>query len=416
MTSSWDVVVVGGGQAGAQTAIELRERGFGGSIAVIERQRHMPYARPPLSKEFLAGRVDAASLYFRSDEYWERQSIDFLLSTIVREVHPERHVITVSSGREIGYGRLVWAAGGRPRQLQSSWTGLTQVTNVSVLDEVTAMQASLIQSSHVVVVGGGYIGLEAAAALRSLGHSVTVVEIGARLLARVTGPVISKYFELLHRDAGVQLRLDVQVTDIVGNNRYGLSVRLSDESVIAADAVILGVGVEPNVEPLRAAGAHLSRAIEVDAYGMTSLGHVYAAGDCVCFVNPYTAGRRVCVESVQNATDLARTVAAAIAGSPEPYLKLPWFWSHQYATKFNSAGLSAGHDRALVRGDADNGSFSVLYLQGRRLLAIDTVNHTRDYVHGRWLLEHGGLTISDAMLTDLSVPLKTCLSSLPTAV
>jgi 3-phenylpropionate/trans-cinnamate dioxygenase ferredoxin reductase subunit len=401
----FDVAIVGAGHGGAQAAMQLRQLGFEGSIGLIGAEPELPYERPPLSKEYLVGEKPFERMLIRPEGFWTERRIALLPRTRVTEVDPAARTVTADGGERIGYGALVWAAGGVPRRLQCEGGGLPGVHVVRCKAEVDAIRGELPQVRRVAVVGGGYIGLEAAAAMRKLGKEVVLVEALDRVLARVAGPAISRFYEAEHRARGVDLRLGAAVAHIEGRNGRTAGVTLQDGETLPADIVIVGIGIEAAVAPLLAAGAAGGNGVEVDPFCRTSLPDVYAVGDCAAHENRWAGGLRLRLESVQNAHDQATCAARAIAGRPEPYEAMPWFWSNQYDLKLQSVGLSVGHDVAIVRGDPASRSFSALYLLEGRVIALDCVNATRDYVQGRKLIETGAVP-DPAALADPGVPLR----------
>lgn len=408
----YDVVIVGAGHGGAQCAIALRQRGFAGSIAMIGLEPEPPYERPALSKEYLAGEKSFERLYIRPAVFWQNKSVAMELGFAVTAVDPSRGLLTLSDGRSIGYSKLVWATGGQPRRLTCSGANLEGVHTVRSRADCDQLMREIDEGARTfVVIGGGYIGLEAAAVLRKLGCRVTLLEALPRVLARVAGPELSSFYEQQHRDQGVDLRTGVAVDCLVGNKRVD-GVRLADGSVLPADAVIVGIGIVPSVEPLLVAGAAGSNGVDVDEYCRTSLANIYAIGDCAAFANVHAGGLRMRVESVQNANDQASCVARDIVGDALPYAAFPWFWSNQYDLKLQTAGLSVGYDRSLIRGDLATRSFSVLYFKVDHLIAIDAVNSVKDYVQGRKLIE-AGISLNPGVLADASVPLSHHTSTSP---
>ncbi|HCB74858.1 MAG TPA: pyridine nucleotide-disulfide oxidoreductase [Sphingomonas bacterium] len=409
---AYDVVIVGAGHGGAQCAIALRQQGFGGSIAMIGREPELPYERPPLSKEYFAREKSFERLYIRPAAFWADKAVEMLLGVAVTAVDPAAKRLTLSDGRSIGYGTLVWATGGEPRRLTCSGATLAGVHAVRTRADCDQLMGEIDGGArNIVVIGGGYIGLEAAAVLTKLGCRVTLLEALARVLARVAGPELSTFYEAEHRAHGVDLRTGGAVDCLVGTGRVD-GVKLADGSILPADAVIVGIGIVPAVEPLLAAGAAGSNGVDVDDHCRTSLPDIYAIGDCAAFENVHAGGIRIRVESVQNANDQATCVARAITGDPQPYAAFPWFWSNQYDLKLQTAGLSVGHDRAVLRGDPAARSFAVAYLKDGRLIAIDAVNSVKDYVQGRKLIEAGARP-DPAALADTAVPLKQLLAAAP---
>lgn len=409
MKASYDVLIVGSGHAGAQAAITLRQLKFAGSIAMLSAEAEPPYERPPLSKDYLAGDKAFERILIRPHAFWAEREIDLLFGQEVIEVDPAAHSVTCASGVRFGYAKLIWAAGGSPRRLSCGGHDLAGVHSVRCRADVDAMIAELPATRRVAVIGGGYIGLEAAAVLTKLGKQVTVLEAQDRVLARVAGAPLSRFFEAEHCAHGVDIRLGVTVECIEGEDR-ARGVRLADGAVLPADMVIVGIGIAPAVAPLLAANAAGGDGVDVDEHARTSLPDIYAAGDCAAHCNRFAAGARIRLESVQNANDQASAGARHIAGQPQAYDALPWFWSNQYNIKLQTIGLSAGHDDLIVRGDPGARSFSVVYLRGGEVIALDCVNATRDYVQGRALIG-APLSFEAARLADAGVPLKALLAA-----
>jgi len=401
-----DVVIVGAGHGGAQVALALRTNGFEGSILMIGRESEPPYERPPLSKEYLARDKAFERLYIRPPQFWVDKNVTLQLGTEVTVVDAGTHQVTLGDGSAVTYGKLIWAAGGDPRKLTCAGADLGGVHAVRTREDVDRLMGELdAGAKKVVVIGGGYIGLEAAAVLTKLGCAVTLLEALPRILARVAGPDISSFYEADHRAHGVDLRTNVSVDSLVGDGGKVTGVKLADGSVIPAHIVIVGIGIIPSVAPLLAAGAEGANGVNVDDHCLTSLPDVYAIGDCAAFACAYAEGAVMRVESVQNANDMGTSVAKAICGDPQPYHAFPWFWSNQYDLKLQTAGLSVGYDQTVLRGDPATRAFSVLYLKEGRLIALDCVNVIKDYVQGRKLIEAGAV-IDPAKLADTSVPLK----------
>jgi 3-phenylpropionate/trans-cinnamate dioxygenase ferredoxin reductase component len=400
-----DIVIVGAGHAGAQAAIQLRQLGFAGSIALVGAEAEPPYERPPLSKEYLAGEKEFARMLVRPEAFWAERGIDLVPGTAVTALDPAARLLTAEGGARFGYGALIWAAGGTPRRLGCEGGELAGIHVVRSKSDVDSIRAGLGGVRRVAVVGGGYIGLETAAVLRKLGKEVVLLEALDCVLARVAGPEISRFYEAEHRAHGVDVRLGAFVAAILGEQGRMGGLRLRDGATIDAQMVIVGIGVDAAVAPLLAAGAAGANGVDVDAFCRTSLPDVYAVGDCAAHQNNFAGGRRLRLESVQNAHDQAATAARAIVGRPEPYEALPWFWSNQYDLRLQTVGLSVGHDSTVVRGRPEDRSFSVIYLREGRVVALDCVNATKDYVQGRKLILEGKKVAADR-LGDSSVPLK----------
>jgi 3-phenylpropionate/trans-cinnamate dioxygenase ferredoxin reductase subunit len=408
-TDRADVVIVGAGHGGAQAAIALRQQGFDGSILMVGRDREPPYERPPLSKEYLAREKEFERIYIRPPHFWGERGVELKLGAYVGEVDPAAHEIGLGDGSRIGYGKLIWAAGGDPRRLSCAGGDLNGVHAVRDRADVDRIMGELANGAkRVVVVGGGYIGLEAAAVLTKLGCQVTLLEALPRVLARVAGEELSEFYQAEHVAHGVDLRLRAMVDRLEGENGWVRRVRLADGGEIACDMVVVGIGIVPTVGPLIAAGAAGANGVDVDEFCRTSLDDIYAIGDCAAHASAWANGAVIRLESVQNANDMATTVAKHICGTEEPYRAFPWFWSNQYDLKLQTAGLSLGFDQAVVRGDAAARKFSVVYLREGRPIAIDCVNNTKDYVQGRKLIE-ARREFDRALLADAEVPLKELL-------
>ena len=400
-----DVIIVGAGHGGAQAAIALRQAGFAGSVCVIGREPELPYERPPLSKEYLAKDKPFERLLIRPATFWEEKQVEMKLGVEVQSVDPVAQTVSLSDGTSMGYGDLIWAGGGDPRKLNCPGSDLKGVHGVRNREDADAIMAELEGVSQVVVIGGGYIGLEAAAVLTKLGKPVTLLEALPRVLARVAGEELSAFYEAEHRAHGVDLRTGVGVSALVGENGQVSGVTLADGTTLPAQMVIVGIGIIPSVGPLAAAGAAGTNGISVDAHCRTSLPHIYAIGDCASHANGFAEGAEIRLESVQNANDQATIAAKAICGELLPYKAMPWFWSNQYDLRLQTVGLSTGHDLAVTRGDPATRSFTIVYLKGGKVIALDCVNSVKDYVQGRKLVEAGAVIAAD-LLADASTPLK----------
>lgn len=403
--SSYDVVIVGAGHGGAQAAIALRQAKVDGTIAVIGAEPELPYERPPLSKEYLAGDKTFDRLLIRPESFWQERDVAMLLGREVTAVDPAAHTLTTADGETIGYGHLIWATGGSPRRLSCAGNDLAGVHTVRTRADADRMMAELPGVTQAVVIGGGYIGLEAAAVLAKFGKHVVLLEALDRVLARVAGPDLSRFYEAEHRAHGVDVRLGAAVDCIVGEDGKACGVRLADGSVIPAQLVIVGIGIVPAVEPLLAAGAVGGNGVAVDAQCRSSLADVFAIGDCALHANGFADGAEIRLESVQNANDQANVVAKTIAGQHAAYHAVPWFWSNQYDLKLQTVGLSIGHHATVLRGDPATRSFSIVYLKAGRVIALDCVNAVKDYVQGRKLVETAA-TPDPARLADPATPLK----------
>ena len=365
----YDVLIVGAGHGGAQAAIALRQAKYEGSIALLGDEPDPPYERPPLSKEYLSGEKPFERLLIRPASFWPEREIALLPGRRVVEVEPGAHRVRCDDGSTLHYRHLVWATGGAPRRLVWSGHDLHGVHALRTRADADRMRAEIEATRTAVVIGGGYIGLEAAAVLAKAGKKVILFEALDRVLARVAG------------------------------------VRLADGEVLPCEMVIVGIGILPAVEPLLAAGAEGGNGVAVDAQCRTSLADIFAIGDCALHANRFAGGTKLRIESVQNASDQANVVAKILTGGEASYDAVPWFWSNQYDLRLQTVGLSIGHDQAILRGEPASRSFSIVYLKAGRVIALDCVNATRDYVQGRRLVVEG-LAIDPARLADTSVPLK----------
>ena len=402
----YDVLIVGTGHGGAQTAAVLRQAKFDGTVAMIGEEAHLPYERPALSKEYLAGAKPFDRLLIRPAAFWEERGIDMLLGQRVAAVESGRHLVRTDQGKEFGYCSLVWAAGGSPRRLTCRGHGLPRVHVVRNRADVDRMTGELSQTERVVVIGAGYIGLESAAVLSTLGKHVTVLEAQGRVLARVAGEVLSRFYEAEHRKHGVEVYTGVTVMGIEERDGAACGVRLADGIILPADMVVVGIGIEPAAGPLLQAGAAAGAGgIEVDEYCRTALPDVFAVGDCAAHRSRHTNGALIRIESVQNASDQATTVANYLAGQRAPYDALPWFWSNQYDLRLQTVGLSVGYDEEILRGDPAARSFSVIYRRGGQVIALDCVNAPRDWVQGRALLQAPGV-LDTARLANTGIALR----------
>ncbi|MFN4135020.1 MAG: NAD(P)/FAD-dependent oxidoreductase [Novosphingobium sp.] len=401
-----DVIIVGAGHGGAQAAIALRQNGFEGRILVIGREPEIPYERPPLSKEYLAREKTFERICIRPAQFWLDKGVEMRLGAEVVSLDPAAHTVTLADGGQVAYGRLIWATGGDPRRLSCAGADLGGVHAVRTREDADRLMAELDAGARrAVVIGGGYIGLEAAAVLTKFDVHVTLLEALPRVLARVAGEALSQFYEAEHRAHGVDLRTSAAMDSIVGENGRVTGVKMQDGEVLPADIVIVGIGIVPCVGPLLQAGAAGGNGVDVDEYCRTSLADVHAIGDCAAHANAFADGAVIRLESVQNANDMANTVAKAICGNPVPYAATPWFWSNQYDLKLQTVGLSTGHDQAVLRGDPAARSFSVVYLRAGKVVALDCVNMVKDYVQGKKLVE-ARAQIAPELLADVSIPLK----------
>ncbi|MFH5824600.1 NAD(P)/FAD-dependent oxidoreductase [Georgenia sp. AZ-5] len=397
------MLIVGAGHAGAHAAIKLRELNYAGSIGLLSDEAAHPYERPPLTKGFFNGKVTLGDLLIRPEPYWAENGIEVLLEHRVTALDPAAHVVTTSRGTHITYGHLVWAAGAAPIKVPIPGADLPGVHFLRSLADAQRFGPELRPGARIVVIGGGYIGLEVASSCVTAGASAAVLESRSRLLSRVTGTELSERLLRLHRDRGVQVELDAQVVEVLERDGRASGVLLADGRTIDADSVLMAVGVAPNTAVLAAAGAECSNGVDIDAHCRTSLADVYAVGDCANF--PYQ-GVRTRLESVQNAAAQGAHVAALLAGDTSAYSLEPYFWSDQFDARIKTVGLVRDYDDQVVRCGRDEGSFSVVYLKDGRVQAVDTVNAMKDYVDARKLLGH---KVSPELIRDSSIRLREAL-------
>ena len=401
----FDLVIVGSGHGGAQAAIALRQLGFGGSIAMVSRDPEPPYERPPLSKEYLAGEKPFERMLIRPAAFWQERRVELRPGQAVAAVDAASKRLEMASGSRLGYGTLIWAAGGRPHRLSCEGGDLEGIHVIRSRADVDSLRADLEGAERVVVVGGGYIGLEAAAVLRKLGKSVVLLEAADRVLSRVAGEPLSRFYEARHRGHGVDLRTRARVEALLGRGGRVAGVRLEGGESLPAELVIVAIGIAAEAGALLAAGAAGGDGVEVDEHCRTSLPDIFAVGDCAGQVSRFAGGTRVRLESVQNAHDQATTAARFVAGAPQPHDAVPWFWSNQYDLRLQTVGLFRDHDDLVVRGEPESGSFSIVYLRRGRVIALDCVNSVRDYAQGRKLVLAGAAP-ERHKLADAGIPLK----------
>lgn len=403
MAGYFDVVIVGASHAGAHVASTLRDRGFNGSLVVIGEEPVLPYDRPSLSKSYMLGSITIESILLRDAGYWRENHIDLALGVTALALDPESSTLRLSDGRVLRFGHCVLAMGAAPRTLTCPGADLPGIHMVRSIGDVDAIRAALQQRMKVVIVGAGYVGLEAAAVLRELDHEVTMVEAQNRVLARVTGPLLSNFIENKHRSHGVDFRLGQQVIAF-GGTVWVESVLLASGERLAADLVIVGIGIVPRTELAEEAGLHCDGGVIVDAFGRTSIPTILAVGDCARHPNAYTGGLWR-LESVQYAMASAEVAADTIMGKSRGYDALPTFWSDQYDLRIQTAGIALGESDVLVRGDMDSESFSIFYLKNGVVVALDAVNNPKDFMGARSLIQ-ARLSVPPELLADTSTPVR----------
>jgi len=375
-------VIVGAGQAGAQAVVSLRQGGYDGPLVLIGAETQPPYQRPPLSKKFLAGEMEAERLFLRPDAFWESQSVDTRFATEVSAIDPGAKTIALASGEILSYAKLLLATGTVARGIPVEGVELDGVATLRTIDDVDHLRERLAETESLAIIGGGYIGLEVAAVANQMGKQVTVIEAQERVMQRVVSPTVSTFFDTLHRSHGVEIELNVGLGGFLGEGRLE-AVRLADGRVIEAGAALVAVGAAPRTGLAEAAGIACDNGIAVDEACRTSAPDVFAAGDCTSFPSALY-GRRLRLESVQNAIDQAKAAAASMLGEEVAYDPVPWFWSDQYDIKLQIAGLSTGYSSAHVDGDPEERAFSVSYVaEDGTLLAVDAINSPRAHMLAR---------------------------------
>jgi 3-phenylpropionate/trans-cinnamate dioxygenase ferredoxin reductase subunit len=405
--TSGPVIIAGAGHAGFQLAASLRQSGFAERIALVNDEGHLPYQRPPLSKAYLKGSGGPETLMFRPEKFYHDQNIDLIVDRATSIDRAARKV-ALASGASLDYGHLVLATGARNRLLDIPNANLDGVRYLRTLDDSEALRGLMASSQRVIVIGAGFIGLEFAATARVKGLEVDVVELGARVMARAVTAEISEFSQTQHAAAGIRIHFGVQVTSIEADGGKVTGVSLSDGRHLPADLVVVGVGVLPNVELAAEAGLPVAAGIIVDEHLSTTDSDVSAIGDCALYASRRFGGS-LRLESVQNATDHARCVAARLTGNTKPFDDVPWFWSDQGPDKLQMVGLTTGYDQVVVRGDRGAGAFSAFCYKAGTLLGIESVNRAGDHMFGRRLLAaHRSITPEQA--ADASFDLKGALA------
>jgi len=398
------VVIVGAGLAGAQTAIALRQNNFAGPITLIGQEQVPPYQRPPLSKNYLKGTMEASGVHVRPELFWLENDVELRTGTAAAEIDRDGQVVTLADGEVIEYDHLVLATGASNRVIPHA-AGMPGVFDLRTLDDADALRPYLEPGSELVVVGGGFIGLEVAAAAREREARVTVIEALDRVMARVVSPEMSTFFQRLHEAQGVRVLTKTQVQDLLENGRR-MHVLLNDTRKLAASCVLVGIGVVPNVELARRCDLEIEDGIVVNDHLLTSDPNISAIGDCA-FYPCAISGRQHRLESIQNATDQARCVAARLTDNPEPYVAVPWFWTEQFGRTLQIAGVAPSSAESVFRGRAAEERFSVCRFVDGRLSAVESVNQPADHIAARKLLASGAADrITREQVADVDTPLK----------
>jgi len=403
MGNTGSAVVIGGSHAAVQLAISLRQNGWDGGITVISEENHMPYQRPPLSKAYLAGDSSKEQLALRAPAAYEKLDVNFMLGVKVKRIDVQAHQLELDNNQALGFSKLALCTGARVRPLPIPGADLRGVHYLRTMDDVTGIQQSAASAKTAVIIGGGYIGLETAASLSKLGIAVTVLETESRLLKRVASETTSEFYLRLHRENGVDIRCNTMATALEGDSAVS-GVVCGDGLKIAADMVIIGIGVIPNTELASDAGLEVDNGVLVNEFAQTSHPDIVAAGDCTNHPNAIL-NTRLRLESVPNATEQAKAAAASICGLDKQYAELPWFWSDQYDVKLQIAGMNQGYTDAIIRGDKASRSFTVFYLKDNTILAADCINRPKDFMLAKKLILQAQ-PIDMAVLADETTELK----------
>ena len=399
------IIIVGAGHAGFQVAASLRQLGFEGAIALLGDEAALPYQRPPLSKDYLDGKIGLDLLLMRPEAFYRDHRIDYFPGTRVSEIDRAEKSVLLASGERLPYGHLVLATGARNRVPALPGIELDGVCYLRTLTETAELRDRLAAASHIVVIGAGFIGLEFAAVARTHDKQVHIVELTDRAMGRVVSHATSGFFAEAHRRTGVQFRFGAQAARIAGHRGRVDHVELASGETLPADLVLVSIGVVPNGELAAAAGLAVANGIVVDAELLTADSNISAIGDCAAFPCRHAAGQPTRLEAVQNAADHARCVADRLVGKPHPYGALPWFWSEQGKLRLQIAGLTTGHDQTVPRGTIESGEFSVFCYKGGTLLGVESINRPADHAHARRLLA-AGRTVTPEQAADASYDLR----------
>ena len=400
-------VIVGASHAAAMLAPSLRQQGWQGRIIVVGAEASIPYHRPPLSKDYLAGAKSLEEILIRPAKVYEKSEVEFILDTRVESINRDNKTVRLSNNETLSYDKLALTVGSKVRKVNLPGVDLDGVFYLRDLKDVDRISAHISPGANAVIVGGGYIGLETAAVLNRKGMNVTVLEMMERVLQRVTAPVLSEFYTRIHEEEGVSIRCGIGVTGFKGNGRVS-KVLCSDGSEFAADLVIIGVGILPNTALAEEAGLQVDNGIVVNARAQTSDPDIFAAGDCTFHHNPIY-DRWIRLESVQNATDQSRVIAGAACGKEMSYNAVPWFWSEQYDLMLQIAGLSQGYDEIITRGDPENRrSFAAFYLKSGRVIAVDAINKPQEFMVTKKLITRQQ-EIDKVKLADADAPVRELL-------
>lgn len=402
------IVIVGASYAGVSAAAAARDFGYRGAITLVGEENHLPYQRPPLSKRYLKGQVEDDQLTLRAQAFYRSAEIEFMRGVRVTSVDRGSRTIGFDSGNSLAYEKLILATGSRPRSLTLRGSECKGVFHLRTLDDARELRAALARASAVAVIGGGFIGLEIAASARQMGLPVSILEAQPRLLSRSVPATLAEYIAGRHTASGARVLLGAQVDALLSDRGYLRAIALTDGTEIAADLVIVGIGVIPNVELAQAAGLECRNGIVVDRGARTLDPSIYAAGDCT--THPYAGTTsQIRLECVQNANEQGRVAGINAAGGEAEYRSVPWFWSDQHDMKLQGVGISTGHDSVAIRGDMASGAFSIFYFCGDRLIAVDSVNRPGEHMMARKLIA-AAAPLSPRAAADPSFDLRAALA------
>ena len=393
------VVIIGTGHAGIQAAVTLREEGYEGEIVLISDESDLPYQKPPLSKGYLQGKQSAEAILFRSEHFYISNAIDLKLGVKISKINPTEKTIQIQDGEDISYSHLILATGAQNRKLNFA---NAEISYLRTFADANKINEQLEKSKNVVIIGGGFIGLELAALAQEKGKNVTVIEAQSRLMERVLPAVISDVFQKTHEQNGVSILLNTFTENVEKT-----TVTTKCGKTIEADFILAGIGVIPEISLALEAGIACDNGILVNEFQQTSVGAIYAIGDCANHFNVF-ANKNIRLESVQNAVDQAKVSVNHILGKAAPYRNVPWFWTNQYQLKLNMAGISLGFDHFLIRGDETSGKFSVYYFKNQKLIGVDSLNKTAEHLNARNLIT-AGITPTEAHILDTNFNLNSYL-------
>jgi 3-phenylpropionate/trans-cinnamate dioxygenase ferredoxin reductase subunit len=396
------IIIIGGGQAGCQTATSLRALGFLGEISIYCSENYLPYQRPPLSKKFLLGELDKERLFFKPEKFYRDNNINFFLNSYVAKIEKENKKIFLNNNEEDSYDKLVIATGTKPREIDVDKDSAKNIFYLRSIDDVLEIKGKVQSSKKVAIIGGGYIGLEVAAILKKLGLSVTIIEMAGRILERVTSQIISDFYTKVHNEEGVKILTNTSVESITKKSK-DMEI-LTNNGAISADFVVVGIGVIPCDELASESGLKVQNGILVNEFCETSEKDIYSAGDCTVHPNSYY-NKDIRLESVHNAIEQGKTVASSIMNKKTPYNQIPWFWSDQYDLKLQIAGLCIDYDDIIVRGNSDNRSFAVFYMKDNYMIASDCINCPGEHMMSRRIISDKIIVDKDR-LSDVLIPIK----------